>query len=192
MNIGLLGRARSGKDTAGKWLVERRGYERVAFADPLKEAALKLDPLVRAGSWSRLSDVVAVEGWEYAKDDYPEVRRVLQHIGQSIRDLDPDFWLRQTLKAVDDVEERFGRPVVITDVRYPNEVAALRERGFRLAYIDRPGVPQLDHASERLTSDDAEFLIPNWSSVAALHHHVGRMWDDVHERESRRHEARIY
>ncbi|CAO0836096.1 Adenylate kinase OS=Streptomyces microflavus OX=1919 GN=Smic_81130 PE=4 SV=1 [Streptomyces microflavus] len=45
-NVGIIGRARVGKDAAGQWLVDNRGYRRIGFADPLKEAALKLDPLI--------------------------------------------------------------------------------------------------------------------------------------------------
>lgn len=35
--IGLSGKARSGKDTIGMYLVQSRGFHRMAFADPLKE-----------------------------------------------------------------------------------------------------------------------------------------------------------
>ena len=35
--IGILGRKRSGKDTAGNYVVENYGYDRYAFADPIKD-----------------------------------------------------------------------------------------------------------------------------------------------------------
>lgn len=43
-NIGIVGRKRSGKDTAAAALVEKLGYVRHGFADPLKDAALALNP----------------------------------------------------------------------------------------------------------------------------------------------------
>lgn len=127
-NIGIMGLAGSGKDTAGKWLVDNRGYSRVAFADPLKEAALKVDPIIEQrrdvdedGEEFTynvgLNWLVEDHGWEYVKDNVPEVRRFLQELGASIRALDPDFWLRQALKKSASVSERTGCPVVITDVR---------------------------------------------------------------------------
>jgi len=44
--IGLIGRKRAGKDTVADVLVAEYGYTKVAFADPLKRAALALDPIV--------------------------------------------------------------------------------------------------------------------------------------------------
>lgn len=95
MNIGLIGRARAGKDTVGAWLTENRGYERVAFADPLKAAALKLNPITEVdatGEYYRLASDVSEFGWERTKDETPEVRRILQELGASIRTIDPEFW----------------------------------------------------------------------------------------------------
>lgn len=84
-NIGIVGRKRSGKDTAAQALVDKLGYVRHGLADPLKAAALKLDPYVHFscehGLGFRLSEVVEVHGWEDAKDVFPEVRQVLQRLG---------------------------------------------------------------------------------------------------------------
>ncbi|MGH8964980.1 MAG: hypothetical protein ACRDXB_06585 [Actinomycetes bacterium] len=180
-NIGIIGRARAGKDTVGQWLVDTHGYERVAFADPLKEAALKLDPVVmgsmRYGDTPyRLSSAVRSSGWEEAKDLFPEVRRILQELGASIRAIDEDFWLRAAIKRVLAANEA-DHPVVITDVRYPNEVASLRRAGFALLYIHRPGVAQLDHESERLTPEDADHLICNDRSVSDLYRELAVFHD---------------
>jgi hypothetical protein len=202
-NIGIIGRARVGKDTAGAWLVDNRGYRRVAFADPLKEAALKLDPIM----WTdyddnpyRLSDELnsyrapvfrGRDPWELAKDGTPEVRRVLQELGASIRTIDPEFWLRAALKRVTEANEA-GVPAVITDVRYPNEAESLRRAGFHLLYIHRPGVPHLDHESEgALTDEDADHLIINNGSLADLQRETWLFADRVERLESRRHFARI-
>lgn len=168
-NVGIIGRARVGKDTAGSWLVENRGYVRVGFADALKEAALRLNPIIEGDhpDVMRLSDAVGSSpwGWDVAKDVYPEVRRILQEYGMSIRDIDPEFWLRTALAKVAEANAA-GSPVVITDVRFPNEAESLRRAGFHLLYIDRPGVPRLNHASEgALTPADADTTIENYGSV---------------------------
>lgn len=179
-NIGIIGRARVGKDTAGAWLVENRGYERVSFADPLKEAALRLNPYVTkygAGPMLRMSDIVRDVGWDRAKDGYPEVRRTLQELGMAIRAIDEEFWLRTALKRVQEVNEA-GKSAVITDVRFPNEADSLRRAGFHLLHIDRPDVPQLTHASEgALTSDDAHVTIENSRSVPEFLADVERVAD---------------
>ncbi|WP_432157772.1 hypothetical protein [Streptomyces sp. bgisy153] len=196
MNVGIIGRARSGKDTAGRYFVDGHGYRRVALADPLKEAALRLDPYVHAytsfcdeydheTSEVRLSKVVKTEGWERAKD-YPEVRRILQEFGASIRAIDEDFWLRAALKRTQEIND-YGVPVVITDVRYRNEAASLVRAGFHLIHIDRPGVPQLDHESERsLGPEDARYLVRNDEDLPELYAQLGRVWDEIYALESAR------
>lgn len=201
-NIGIIGRARVGKDTAGAWLVDNRGYRRIGFADALKDAALKLDPIVYADEYVnalyeseirtyRLSEFVGRYGWEGAKDEFPEVRRVLQELGMAIRAIDPEFWLRAALKRVTEANEA-GVPAVITDVRFPNEADSLRRAGFHLVYIDRPGVPQLDHASEgALTSADAKYVIRNNSGdLPGFLEDVEFVANNIAHHESRRHYAR--
>jgi hypothetical protein len=191
MNIGIIGRANVGKDTAGEWFVEQRGYRRVAFADPLKGAALRLDPIVGTdtdvlvGEGDRLADVVGYWGWERAKE-VPEVRRILQELGASIRAIDEDFWLRAAMKRVVEANDA-GVPVVITDVRYRNEAASLVRSGFHLLHIDRPGVPQLDHESERsLGAEDARYLVRNDGSLYDLYARLEVVWTEIHAVESAR------
>jgi hypothetical protein len=142
-NIALIGKARSGKDTAAAFLVRERAYTRIAFADPLKEMALSIDPLIPAGRvigqrlHVRLSALVNDVGWEYAKDYYPEVRAMLQRIGQTQREFDADYWVRVASRKIAGAE-RWNLPVVVTDVRYQNEADMLRARGFRMVRIIRP------------------------------------------------------
>lgn len=196
-NVGIIGRARVGKDTAGAWFVRERGYKRVALADPLKEAALKLDPIVGTEDdfWAvegdRLSDVVGFWGWEKAKE-LPEVRRTLQELGAAIRAIDSEFWLRGALKSVQDANEG-GQPAVITDVRYPNEAAALKRAGVRLLHINRPGIAHLDHESEgALGPEDAHFMICNDGTIDAFRDQLRFIADEINHIESARHYGRSY
>lgn len=132
--IGLTGRARSGKDTFAARLVDNHGYTRVALADPVREAALALDPLIEEG-W-RLTEYVAAHGWEEAKA-HPEVRRTLQRLGTEAGWMfhGEDLWTRRADAAI----EAAGGPVVITDIRMPHETAWLKRRGGLLIEITRDG-----------------------------------------------------
>lgn len=179
-NVGFIGKARSGKDSAAGYLVSTRAYTRLAFADPLKALALDVDPYIPTGYGVtvRLSRLVADVGWEYAKDTYPEVRRFLQAQGQAVRTNDEDYWLdimRRKLSAA----EAWNLPVVVTDVRYPNEAEMLRARGFRLVRIVRPNPitgtvmepasTAARHASETaLDSYDADVTVTNAGMLSDL------------------------
>ncbi|WP_274031196.1 deoxynucleotide monophosphate kinase family protein [Streptomyces sp. MMBL 11-1] len=178
-SIGLIGPAQSGKDSIGSRLRQRYGYQRVAFADPLKAAALKLNPWVDAASavrgpvlCRRLSELVDEWGWDRCKTEYPEVRRTLQHVGQTVRELDPDFWVRAAFPAIV-AASRLGLPVVVTDVRYENEAQALTARGFELIRVTRPGAGLADetgrHKSEtELANYPTALTISNAGTLGEL------------------------
>jgi hypothetical protein len=200
--IGLIGRKRTGKDTLAATLVDELGFARVAFADPLRELALAIDPLVGPAPlpgdgvprYRRLSEVVAAIGWEAAKDCVPEVRSTaLQSLGQALRGVDEGFWVEQAMETVDHLrcpvrpypsairaalleagfpleEPRAALPVVVTDVRMPNEAEAIRAVGGVLVRVTRPGTASADeHVTETALDDYPEdFLIENDRDLEAL------------------------
>ncbi|MFI8263692.1 hypothetical protein [Streptomyces sp. NPDC085665] len=178
-HVALIGRARAGKDTVGARLVSRYQFVRVAFADPLRDTALDLDPIVGAERTSyghlpiRLSDLVGRYGWERAKVEYPEVRRTLQRLGEAVRTHDPDYWVRLALARLD-TAEAWNLPVVITDVRHVNEVTALRSRGALVVRVVRPGDQLGGEAGQHVTETalaefPADVTIPNAGTLADLH-----------------------
>lgn len=170
-NIAFIGKARAGKDTAGAHLVQRYRYTRLAFADPLKEMALAVDPLIplSQGVYGRLSDLVLGVGWEYAKDKYPEVRRLLQRMGQAQRERDSDYWVSIALRSIAGAA-KLNMPVVVTDCRYRNEALALREAGFLLVRLTRPGTGGDSHHSETELDDfAADINLPNAGTRSELY-----------------------
>lgn len=179
LNIALLGAARSGKDTVASRLVSAHGFMRYAFADPVKELALTVNPLVPTVpgvAHTRLSDLVSAEGWDNAKTVYPEVRRILQRVGEGVRGVDPDFWLLTLLNKLL-VPSLLGLPVVVTDVRYRNEADSLRLAGFTLVRVARPGVSSGDafrkHASEtELANYEVHHTIVNDGPLSYLYKQV--------------------
>ncbi|WP_223772956.1 hypothetical protein [Streptomyces sp. 135] len=174
-NIALTGLSRAGKDTVAARLVEKHGYVRVAFADKLKEAALKADPVIPYDlpgfgglNHTRLSTLVDHIGWECAKDGYPEVRRFLQDYGQTIRELDPLFWVKAAWPQVRAAQVQ-GRPLVFTDVRYQNEADYLTMHGFDIVRVKRPGQTPGSHPSEREMLDyPADHEIVNGGSLEGV------------------------
>ncbi|MFG2916268.1 hypothetical protein ACGF0D_25680 [Kitasatospora sp. NPDC048298] len=178
-HVALLGRARSGKDTVAGRLVQRYQFTRLAFADEVRRAALDLDPIVGAQPFGmatlpiRLSDVVNRYGWERSKTEYPEVRRTLQQLGESVRQGDPDYWLR-IVRARVETAMGWSLPVVVSDVRYRNELAALRRWGFLVVRVDRPGAgaggDAENHVSEtELNGAPVDVTIPNSGSLEDLY-----------------------
>lgn len=135
--VGLVGFAQAGKDSFAAAL----GYQRLAFADPLKDLAAQCNPRFGGVRLQKLSDEL---GWEFAKR-VPGVREFLQDLGAGVREtLGPDTWVKATFRGYDPT-----LPTVLSDVRFPNEIAAVQDRGGVIVRIDRPGVGAANgHVSE--------------------------------------------
>ena len=183
--IGLSGRKRSGKDTFAARLVADHGFVRVALADPMKEMALAIDPIVdyrftadaqedRLGYTKliRLSEIVATHGWETAKAR-PEVRRLLQRLGtEGGREvLGDNVWIDAAFARIENLLDA-GAPVVVTDVRFTNEAEAIVKAGGQVMRIEREALPPSGdmHPSETELDDWTGFsrIVPNVHDVPFL------------------------
>lgn len=171
--IGLVGRAGAGKDTAAAALAPL-GYHRVAFADALKQVAYDADPVVEYGAGGdesvRLSYLVDMLGWDRAKREHEDVRAFLQNLGVAMRDAQPGIWVHIGMaKAA--LLRADGRHVVITDVRFEDEVQAVRDAGGLVVRIDRPGGTadgDGGHVSEQVERLDVNLAIVNDGTVGDL------------------------
>lgn len=150
MIIGLVGYARSGKDTVADYLVQNHGFVRSAFADPMREALLKLDPRINVGEMLGVSlkEAVANLGWDNLKTYSPDVRHLLQRMGTEVgREMfGENIWVDKAMEIIKITEN-----VVFSDVRYHNEADAILGAGGILWRITRPNVgPVNSHGSELL------------------------------------------
>jgi hypothetical protein len=142
--IGLTGYAQSGKDTVASILVEKYGYTRIAFADKIRDFLYGINPMVACSPTGYLQDLVNLVGWNEAKQE-PQVRRLLQDLGISARELiDENIWVTSALGKIN-----VGERVVVTDVRFKNEAMMIKLMGGQLWRVKRVGVgPVNDHVSE--------------------------------------------
>jgi hypothetical protein len=175
--IGLAGAARSGKDTAAQALLDL-GWTRRAFAAKVKEVLYAVNPTLVDEAYrdglTTLRFEVDSYGWDDVKEMHPEVRRMLQSLGtEGGRELiGKDVWIDALFRDF----ESWDTPTVITDVRFPNEAEAIRDRGGLVIAIERPGqtlIREADHVSENALAgylfDD---VIRNDGPVAQLHDRV--------------------
>lgn len=143
MIIGLTGYAQSGKNTLAGMLIGLHKYDNRAFADPIRKLLYETNPLVK--DEYRVKGVVDAYGWDKAKVEFPELRRLLQTLGVGARTVFNDqFWVAQGLSGLS-----AGDKVVITDVRFPNEADAIKDLGGQIWRIKRLGVDAVNaHISE--------------------------------------------
>jgi dephospho-CoA kinase len=148
MIIGLSGYARSGKDEVAKILVSEFNFERVAFADAIRDLLYQMNPMVDV---TRLQTVVDALGWDVAKK-HPDIRGYLQDLGVGARKLFGDnFWINQALNPHIYEHPIVGvnKDIVVTDVRFINEAETINSLGGQVWRIKRSGVdPVNQHVSE--------------------------------------------
>jgi hypothetical protein len=146
--IGVSGYGGVGKDTLADLMVTHFGFTKMAFADPMRDMAEAIDPVV---GWIddgpiRYTDALEYHGYTDAKAMYPEVRRFLQRLGtDGGRDiLGDDVWVKPAMKRAS-----AHKRVVFADMRFQNEAEAIRAASGRTIRVTRPGVAAAnDHISE--------------------------------------------
>ena len=187
--IGLTGKQGTGKDTVGEILIRDYGFKRHAFADPVREMALAINPWIverdEMGDQSaevRLADVVAAFGWDQAKRLFPETRRLLQAIGtDAVRNIiGQNTWIDLAMSRVSE-ELVAGNRVIITDVRFRNEAEAIQLIGGDVIKLIRDGVAgsNTTHVSEtELDSIVPDVEIDNNHTVADLEREVASVLVD--------------
>jgi hypothetical protein len=182
--VAFVGRMGAGKHTAAAALVER-GYTPMQFTAPLKAAVCALFGLTDEHVNGKLKDRHLPE-WGTTP------RRLMQVVGTDVvRDalhvhlptLAPhDLWVRRFRQEYAKHQATSAKPVVVTGVRFPNEVAAIRELGGVVYRVTRPwGLMTAHdgscaHASEAaVDSLEVDGDIRNDGTVAQLHAKVLRL-----------------
>lgn len=171
--IGLAGFAGSGKDTVREML-EAEGFVGLALADPIRQMLREL-----------LTSNGISDDWMYERAlkeaEIPELGVSYRHLAQTLgtewgRSIDPAFWLRLAGAHMDSLTEDGETHFVISDVRFPNEAAWVRERGGQIWLIDRPGLaPVRNHPSEaEILSIEADQVIDNSGDMDYLADRVVR------------------
>lgn len=149
MIIAISGYARSGKDTIAD-ILTNIGFQKIAFADKLREALYALNPIISFDNISnqpiRYNEIVNLIGYERAKTLYPEIRNLLQKLSTQVgRDiLDEDIWINLLTSKLTK-----NNNWVITDCRFPNEAEAIKNHGGHIWKVIRPDVNAVNsHISE--------------------------------------------
>lgn len=138
--IGLSGHKGSGKDTAADFL-RRYGYHKVAFADSLKKACKAIFGFTDEQLHDPKKKEEVDPFWGFSP------RWALQRVGtEGVRtQIGTDVWVRSLFRNAPT-----DRPLVVSDVRFQNELDAMRERGGQGWLVQRGGCRGDGHASEEM------------------------------------------
>ncbi len=146
--IGVHGKARSGKDTIARVLVEEHGFVRMAFADPLKAAASILFNWPPEIAFSDEIKAYKSPLWNNLTG-----REIFQKLGtEAMRGtFGDDFWIKRW--ACDYGRLRKKHSIVVSDVRTNIEADMIRGLGGLILHVERRGAGltglEAFHSSER-------------------------------------------
>lgn len=164
MIIGLVAKARGGKDQFGEYLIEcfrerhQAVFTHIAFATQLKMMCKMHFGLSDYQLWG---DEKEIPDERFDKDEctYWTAREIMQELGSFYRRIKNDYWV----EALDnEIKKHTYDNVIITDTRHINECEYIKKNNGLLIRITRNEVGQIhgmDHESETALDDYTGFDI---------------------------------
>lgn len=170
--IGITGYKRSGKDTAGEYFI-KQGYIKYAFAGPLKKACKEIfmfteeqtegdDKEEYDDRWNISARKVFQRfGTEIFRERLSEFYPEMENIKQNFWTYRFKIWYHNQLNINKDVK------IVVTDVRFDNEVEIIKELGGIIIKVERKNVDDKDqHKSETsMGKIKYDYLVKNDSNI---------------------------
>lgn len=176
MLIGICGKKGVGKDTVADFLVRDYGFQKDAFAAPIKTACSDIFSIPLPSFYEEHQKETIDPFWGKTP------RQLLQIVGTDMfRDhMDPDIWIKSLGRRCD---QKSGTNICVSDVRFKNEAQCILDRGGLLLYIDRSTAPQGDsHKSETLVEEIRLFphvgIVVNEGSIEDLYDQVRAFMKD--------------
>ena len=146
MIVGFVGFIGSGKDTAADYLVNFHGYRRDSFANTLKDAVACVFGWDRTLLEGRTKEArewrEQVDTWWAARLNMPNLtpRLMLQLWGTEVCRIGfhDDIWIA----SLENKMRKTTDNIVISDVRFPNEIKAIHNAGGIVVRIKRGDDPE--------------------------------------------------
>ena len=150
MLIGVVGLIGSGKDTVSKRLEQKHGFRRDSFAKSLKDAVSAMfnwdrEMLEGNGDDSRQWREQPDEFWSKKFGKTVTPRWVLQHFGTEVmrQHMHDAIWIDSCLSRYD------GRPTVISDTRFQNELKTIKENKGQIILVKRGELPTREQMQDK-------------------------------------------
>lgn len=157
--IGVVGWIGSGKDTVADYLVNNYKFERQSFAGSLKDAVAAVfgwDRELLEGATKEAREWrEAVDTWWANRLNMPDLtpRLVLQLWGTEVcrNNFHEDIWVA----SVENKLRNTDKNIVISDCRFPNEVATIKRAGGKVIWVQRGEKPPWYHSARGAAKGNA-------------------------------------
>ena len=171
MIVGICGFIGSGKDTVADYLVNFHEFRRESFANTLKDAVSSVFGWDRTLLEGRTKEArewrEQVDQWWAQRLDMPNLtpRLMLQLWGTEVcrKGFHDDIWIASLENKLRTTKDN----VVISDCRFPNEIASIRNAGGMIVRVKRGVNPHWYSIAERANRGDAKAL--EWLKNEGIH-----------------------
>jgi len=176
--IGICGKAGSGKDTIGDYLVKKYKFKKIALADPIKRLVKDVFALDDYTVYDRVAREKPLKQWKGWT-----VRKLLQYIGTELfrNNIDDSIWVKSLWYKIKGSKDNY----VVTDCRFLNEQQFLKrnaKKNFICIKVTRPNckgqVGLKKHASEAYDLK-GDFCIHNNGSFEDLYNKIDEIMKKV-------------
>jgi len=189
--IGVGGLAGAGKDTYAELMQDlypEKKFFVIGMSDILRDSIEAVNPWIEYAEdeFIRFNDIIEdhTEHGNYSYADaytlaktIPDVRDFLQKLGTEVgrRLISKNVWVDATRTRIRALRE-VGYSVILTGVRFPNELEMVTSEGGRSVFIINENVLKVNtHASETsISQDDFDTIIYNNASIDALKEYLKR------------------
>lgn len=128
--VGITGKKFNGKDTLGNHLVSKYNYVRIAFADPLKEVIKTVFNFNDEQLYGESKEIID-EYWKVAPRtvmQYVGTDMFRNQIGKILPDIGTNIWIEVIKRKILDIwKTNPNQRIVLTDLRFPNEINLIKE-----------------------------------------------------------------
>jgi dephospho-CoA kinase len=174
LNIALVGRFRSGKDTAADFLVEKYNFQKFSFGSGINEVANMLFP----------------EEMKEGKN-----RKLLRDIGEGMRKIKTNVWIEHCFRQIE--KEGCCPNIVISDMRQMHEFVEVAKKNFIVVKVlttkdlqierskstgDSFKEEDLFHKTEDATDEiPADYILINKGTIDELYMEIKEMIRHIKE-----------
>jgi hypothetical protein len=183
MIIGVAGFIGSGKDTIADYLITFKGFKRMSYAGPLKDAVAAIfnwdrELLEGTTKYSReWRDTV--DTWWAERLNIPHLtpRFVLQQWGTEVgrRAFHDDIWIASVENKLRSIKDN----IVISDCRFPNELRSIKNAGGVTIRVSRGVNPEWYDAAVQYNKGNkhAKSILDQYNIHASEYSSVGLSYD---------------
>lgn len=185
MLIGILGCSKHGKDTIADYLCDQYGFEKITLSEPLKEVCRILFGFTNEQLYGDKKDII---------DPKYEVspRLIFQYLGTDIlrRDINKivpnlkdNIWIDiVSSKYLSKKQNNPNVKIVISDIRFENEVKRIHELNGIIIKVIRPSLKNNDeHESEKnILNIKGDYEIINDGTILDLHEKISNVFKIIY------------